>query len=68
MLLQTAVSAASQVHPLSGTIAEWVWLLPILPLAGFVINGLLSFAGGRIRQPSVTVTLTAAAARQGIPI
>jgi NADH-quinone oxidoreductase subunit L len=45
MLLQTAVSAASQVHPLSGTIAEWVWLLPILPLAGFVINGLLSLAG-----------------------
>jgi len=45
MLLQTAVSAASQVHPLSGTIAEWVWLLPVLPLAGFVINGLLSLAG-----------------------
>ncbi|MGZ3484450.1 MAG: NADH-quinone oxidoreductase subunit L [Gemmatimonadaceae bacterium] len=45
MLLQTAVSAASQVHPLSGTIAERVWLLPILPLAGFVINGLLSLAG-----------------------
>ncbi|HZD84738.1 MAG TPA: proton-conducting transporter membrane subunit, partial [Gemmatimonadaceae bacterium] len=45
MLLQTAVSAASQVRPLSGTIAEWVWLLPILPLAGFVINGLLSLAG-----------------------
>ena len=40
MLLQTAVSSAS--HPLSGTIAEWVWLLPVLPLAGFVINGLLS--------------------------
>jgi hypothetical protein len=39
MLLQTAVAAASQ-HPLSGTVAEWVWLLPILPLAGFVINGL----------------------------
>ncbi len=41
MLLQTAVAAASQ-HPLSGTVAEWVWLLPVLPLAGFVINGLLS--------------------------
>jgi NADH-quinone oxidoreductase subunit L len=45
MILQTAVSAATQVHPLSGTIAEWVWLLPILPLAGFMINGLLSLAG-----------------------
>src|SRR5882724_3856523 len=42
MLLQTAVGAASQLHPLSGTVAEWVWLLPALPLAGFVINGLLS--------------------------
>ena len=38
MLLQTAVSRASQVHPLSGTIAGWVWLLPILPLAGFVAS------------------------------
>jgi len=44
MLLQTVASAASQAHPLSGTIAEWVWLLPVLPLAGFVINGLLSLS------------------------
>ena len=42
MFLQTAVSAAAVAHPLSGTIAECVWLLPVLPLAGFVINGLLS--------------------------
>src|SRR3954468_24140436 len=45
MLLQTAVDAAS--HPLSGTIAEWVWLLPVLPLAGFVVNGLLSLNSAR---------------------
>ncbi|MFN2635890.1 MAG: NADH-quinone oxidoreductase subunit L [Gemmatimonadaceae bacterium] len=38
-LLQTV---ATQSHPLSGTAAEFVWLLPVLPLAGFVINGLLS--------------------------
>jgi len=44
MLVQT-VASASQAHPLSGTIAEWVWLLPVLPLAGFVINGLLSLSG-----------------------
>jgi NADH-quinone oxidoreductase subunit L len=42
MLLQSIVGSASQVHPLSGSVAEWVWLLPALPLAGFVINGLLS--------------------------
>ena len=48
MLLQTAGLAASQAHPLSGTLAEWVWLLPLLPLAGFVINGLLSLNGARL--------------------
>ncbi|MEO8578644.1 MAG: NADH-quinone oxidoreductase subunit L [Gemmatimonadales bacterium] len=54
MLLQTAVSAASEVHPLSGTLAEWVWLLPALPLAGFVINGLLSLSGGHFGPPDPT--------------
>jgi len=44
MLLQSVVDIASQAHPLSGTIAEWMWLLPVLPLAGFVINGLLSLS------------------------
>ncbi|HEX2693646.1 MAG TPA: hypothetical protein VHL12_06340, partial [Gemmatimonadaceae bacterium] len=42
MLLQAVVDAAAQSNPLAGTVAEWVWLLPVLPLAGFVINGLLS--------------------------
>ncbi len=42
MLLQPIAVTASNAHPLSGTIADWVWLLPVLPLAGFVINGLLS--------------------------
>ncbi|MEO6778286.1 MAG: NADH-quinone oxidoreductase subunit L [Gemmatimonadaceae bacterium] len=28
-------------HPLAGTIAAWMWLLPLLPLLGFVINGAL---------------------------
>jgi len=38
MLLQ----AAAEAHPLTGTVAEWVWLLPILPFLGFLINGALS--------------------------
>lgn len=46
MLLQVAVDVATQ-HPLSGSIAEWVWLLPVLPLAGFLINGLLSLNAAR---------------------
>ena len=48
MLLQTAGLAASQAHPLSGTVAELVWLLPLLPLAGFVVNGLLSLNSARL--------------------
>ena len=47
MLLQSIVDSASQTHPLSGTAADWVWLLPVLPLAGFVINGLLSLNSAR---------------------
>src|SRR5688500_17509373 len=44
MLLQTAQAAhaIAGAHPLQGTAAEWMWLLPLLPLLGFVINGLLS--------------------------
>ncbi|MDT7816731.1 MAG: NADH-quinone oxidoreductase subunit [Acidobacteriaceae bacterium] len=48
MLLQSIVDSASQSHPLSGTVAEWVWLLPVLPLAGFVVNGLLSLNSARL--------------------
>jgi NADH-quinone oxidoreductase subunit L len=29
-------------HPLADTIARFAWLLPVLPLLGFVLNGLLS--------------------------
>jgi NADH-quinone oxidoreductase subunit L len=46
-LLQEVAAAAqgtSAVHPLSGTVARWLWLVPVLPLIGFVINGLLSLA------------------------
>ncbi|MGH7623850.1 MAG: NADH-quinone oxidoreductase subunit L, partial [Gemmatimonadaceae bacterium] len=41
MLLQHLAGGA-MTNPLAGTIAERVWLLPILPLIGFVLNGLLS--------------------------
>ncbi len=39
MLLQLTAAAA---HPLDGSIAQYLWLVPLLPLLGFVINGLLS--------------------------
>ena len=40
LLFQEAAAAGA--HPLAGTAAEWIWLVPILPLIGFIINGLLS--------------------------
>ncbi|MEP6781253.1 MAG: NADH-quinone oxidoreductase subunit L, partial [Gemmatimonadaceae bacterium] len=38
-LMQEATTGA---HPLNGSVAEWVWLLPLLPLLGALINGALS--------------------------
>ncbi|HXY29080.1 MAG TPA: hypothetical protein VEI06_00095, partial [Gemmatimonadaceae bacterium] len=40
MLLLQAVAPAT--HPLDGTWAEYAWLLPLIPLVGFVLNGALS--------------------------
>ncbi|MEP6989289.1 MAG: NADH-quinone oxidoreductase subunit L, partial [bacterium] len=51
MLLQEAAAAVGT-HPLSGTVASYVWLLPILPLIGFVINGLLSITSAVHLGPS----------------
>jgi NADH-quinone oxidoreductase subunit L len=39
MMLQEPVLSA---HPLAGTVAQYVWLLPVLPLLGFLLNGALS--------------------------
>jgi NADH-quinone oxidoreductase subunit L len=47
MLVQAVVDAAAQSSPLAGTAARWLWVLPVLPLAGFAINGLLSLDGFR---------------------
>jgi amino acid transporter len=38
-LLQEVAGVA---HPLAGTVARWMWLLPLLPLLGFIVNGALS--------------------------
>ena len=44
MLLQglPVQEGAGVVHPLAGTLAEWIWLVPLLPFIGFLVNGLLS--------------------------
>src|SRR6185437_2074779 len=44
--------ALSSSHPLAGTIAAWMWLLPVLPLLGFFINGALSIMGSARIGPS----------------
>ena len=48
MLLQVVAGG----HPLAGTAAEWTWLLLVLPLAGFIINGALSLAAAARIGPS----------------
>jgi NADH-quinone oxidoreductase subunit L len=48
MLLQIA----TQTHPLAGTVAEWVWLLPVLPFLGFLINGGISLLSATHTGPS----------------
>ena len=35
-------AAAPVAHPLNGTIAEWLWLVPLLPFLGFLINSAFS--------------------------
>ena len=54
MLLQTAavVAGGGAPHPLSGTAADWVWALPLLPLLGFVLNGALAIVGAGHIGPS----------------
>ena len=46
----TAAHAASR-HPLAGSAAELLWLVPLLPLLGFIINGLLSVAAEGVITP-----------------
>jgi NADH-quinone oxidoreductase subunit L len=51
-MLQAPVAPPAGAHPLSGTIADWVGLLPLLPLAGFAINGALSLASAYRKGPA----------------
>ena len=41
-----------QAHPLAETVARLVWLLPLLPLIGFLINGALSLKSAYVAGPS----------------
>ncbi len=50
MILQ-ATSAAGA-HPLAGSVAELIWLVPLLPLVGFIINGLFALLPAYYAGPS----------------
>ena len=53
MLLRHGLATlAAPPHPLAGTAAQWLWLLPLLPLLGFVINGALSLLSAARLGPS----------------
>jgi len=53
MIIQEVLTTA---HPLASTVARFVWLLPVLPLLGFVINGALSLvSSARIGPPDPDV-------------
>jgi NADH-quinone oxidoreductase subunit L len=53
MRLQHAADALQAgAHPLNGTVAEYLWLLPLLPLLGFVLNGLLSLVSAYRAGPA----------------
>ncbi|MCC6319512.1 MAG: NADH-quinone oxidoreductase subunit L [Gemmatimonadaceae bacterium] len=49
LLLQEAAAAGA--HPLAGTVAEWIWLVPVLPLIGFFVNGWLSIGSASTIGP-----------------
>jgi len=51
-LLQAAVATTQTAHPLDGTAARWLWLVPLLPLLGFAINGLLSIVASYSPGPT----------------
>ncbi len=42
MMIPAAFIQSAGSHPLAGSIAEWVGLLPLLPLLGAILNGLVS--------------------------
>jgi NADH-quinone oxidoreductase subunit L len=56
MLIQHASTAPAGAHPLAGTAAEYVWLLPLLPLLGFLVNGLLALIAVYRPGPSDATT------------
>ena len=52
LILAQAGLVAEGTHALNGTAAEWLWLVPLLPLLGFVINGGLALWSRYVPGPA----------------
>jgi NADH-quinone oxidoreductase subunit L len=52
MMFAQAAGIAEGTHALSGTAAEWLWLVPLLPLLGFLINGALALFARYVPGPA----------------
>jgi NADH-quinone oxidoreductase subunit L len=52
LLQDVAAAAAAGSHPVSGTVARYLWAVPLLPLLGFLINGALSIVAAYHVGPS----------------
>ncbi|HEX6250644.1 MAG TPA: hypothetical protein VFZ56_04340, partial [Gemmatimonadaceae bacterium] len=53
MIFLAQVAAAPEfTHALNGTAAEWLWLVPLLPLLGFAINGGLALWSRYVPGPA----------------
>ena len=52
MILQAQSAADAGAHPLSGTLADWIGILPLIPLLGFVINGAIALIHAYRAGPS----------------
>ena len=55
-MLPLLQAAAAATHPLNGTVAQWLWAVPLLPLLGFLINGALSIVAAYHAGPADPAT------------
>ncbi len=54
--LDLATGAQAPAHVLSTTVAQYLWLLPVLPLLGAIVNGVIALGVGRARGEQVEAT------------
>ncbi|MEP6493665.1 MAG: NADH-quinone oxidoreductase subunit L [bacterium] len=48
----TSAATSAATHPLAGTVAQYLWAVPLLPLLGFLINGAFSISSVYHKGPA----------------